>query len=259
MPPVYAMDLLGFGHSEKPGVSYTQYLWEAQIADFAVEVMGGVPLILAGNSIGGGLSAGAAASLKGLCRGLVLLNTAGALEDPDEYVPPPSKTHTEMAYEGNPESPYRPVPLLGRNGLDLFGTVVVRAVYPQIERRLSLIYANRPSNADPALIRSVQEGAASPGSPNVVGSGQKLAPNRPLNELLKEPHGFGGPVLVLTGADDRVSSPAVARRRAELFSRLRKGVDAVLVEEAGHCPHDETPDIVAEEVWRWFPDPEREG
>ena len=30
LPPVYAVDLLGFGHSEKPGLSYTQHLWEVR-------------------------------------------------------------------------------------------------------------------------------------------------------------------------------------------------------------------------------------
>ena len=35
LPPVWAVDMLGFGHTEKPGLSYTQHLWEAQVADFA--------------------------------------------------------------------------------------------------------------------------------------------------------------------------------------------------------------------------------
>jgi hypothetical protein len=45
-PPMYAVDLLGFGHSEKPGLSYTQYLWESQLVDFAIEVMDATPMIM---------------------------------------------------------------------------------------------------------------------------------------------------------------------------------------------------------------------
>lgn len=49
-PPIYAVDLLGFGHSEKPGLTYTQYLWESQLVDFAIEVMDAVPMILVSTS-----------------------------------------------------------------------------------------------------------------------------------------------------------------------------------------------------------------
>ena len=257
-PPIYAVDLLGFGHSEKPGLSYTQYLWESQIVDFAVEIMEAAPMIMVGNSIGGGLSAGAAASLgKKICKGLVLCNTAGVLESPETYSGYTSqnddiRSHTQAAMEGNPNEPYSPVPILGGNGLDLFGTGIIKLIYPQIEQRLSLIYGNRIQNADPAVTYAIQQSAMHPGSANVIGSGQKLAPNRPLNEVLLEIDG-GFNVLVVKGLEDQVSSPEVAKTRAELFSRLNPGkviVDSIA--DAGHCPHDEQPAKVARSMMQWL-------
>eukprot|EP00957_Ditylum_brightwellii_P142856 10885207-Ditylum_brightwellii.AAC.1 len=44
-------------------LSYDQYLWEAQLVNFVVEVVEARPMIMVGNSIGGGLSVGAASSL----------------------------------------------------------------------------------------------------------------------------------------------------------------------------------------------------
>merc|ERR1712194_307710 len=252
---------------EKPSLSYTQYLWEAQIVDFCVEVMEAAPVVLVGNSIGGGLSAGAAASLgKDICKGLVLCNTAGVLKDPDDYegytintaaknVPRLEiSTFTEAAMEGNPnEAPYGPVPLFGNNVLDLFGRAVIRFIYPQIDQRLSLIYGNRLANADEAVSYAIKQSAKGPGSANVIGAGQKLAENRPLNEVLR-----GFPTLVVMGLEDQVSSPAVAKGRAELFKRLPE-VEVECIEEGGHCPHDEVPDAVASALLKWFSSPNRTG
>ena len=33
-----APDLIGFGHSEKPPLTYTQYLWESYVSGFVKEV-----------------------------------------------------------------------------------------------------------------------------------------------------------------------------------------------------------------------------
>eukprot|EP00587_Corethron_hystrix_P001888 CAMPEP_0113306580 /NCGR_PEP_ID=MMETSP0010_2-20120614/5773_1 /TAXON_ID=216773 ORGANISM="Corethron hystrix, Strain 308" /NCGR_SAMPLE_ID=MMETSP0010_2 /ASSEMBLY_ACC=CAM_ASM_000155 /LENGTH=774 /DNA_ID=CAMNT_0000161273 /DNA_START=426 /DNA_END=2750 /DNA_ORIENTATION=+ /assembly_acc=CAM_ASM_000155 len=267
-PPIFAVDLLGFGHSEKPGLSYTQYLWESQIIDFSMEVMEAQPMVLVGNSIGGGLSAGAASSLgNDICRGVILCNTAGVLEDPSTYsgydggnYSGPGKssimTYTEAAMKGNPnEAPYSPVPIFGNNVLDLFGKVIIKTIYPQIEKRLSLIYGNRLENADPAVTYAIQQSAVGPGSDNVVGSGQKLSINRPLNEVLfSDNKDDGFPILVVVGLDDRVSSPAVAKTRAELFSRLKsEKVNVKIIEDGGHCPHDEVPEKVASIMLEWLP------
>lgn len=48
---VYALDLLGFGRSQKAATDYTVYLWAEQIYDFWRTFIG-KPVILVGNSIG---------------------------------------------------------------------------------------------------------------------------------------------------------------------------------------------------------------
>ena len=54
-----APDLLGFGQSEKPALSYSGYLWDSMIMDFTKEVavnmdrQGCSSFVTGGNSIGG--------------------------------------------------------------------------------------------------------------------------------------------------------------------------------------------------------------
>jgi len=226
-------------------------------------------MVMAGNSIGGGLSAGAAASLgREICRGLVLLNTAGILEDPASYdgyknsdmeVYDNFNSYTDAAIEGNPDEAYKPVPLVGNKALDVFGSAIIGLIYPQIEKRLSLIYGNRIENADPSVVYAIQQSAMHPGSANVIGSGQKLAPNRPLNEVLMgvgeegDDGNSGFPTLVVMGLEDQVSSPAAAQARAELFCKLTpETVTVEKIGDSGHCPHDETPEKVAKAMLKWF-------
>lgn len=47
-----ALDLLGFGHSAKPPLSFSQYSWADCARDVALRAGGG-PFFIAGNSIGG--------------------------------------------------------------------------------------------------------------------------------------------------------------------------------------------------------------
>ena len=47
-----ALDLVGFGHSSKPPLSFSQYSWADCARDVALRAGGG-PFFIAGNSIGG--------------------------------------------------------------------------------------------------------------------------------------------------------------------------------------------------------------
>jgi pimeloyl-ACP methyl ester carboxylesterase len=48
---VYAIDLLGFGRSDKPLLDYSTELWRDQLLDFLAEFIDR-PAVLIGNSIG---------------------------------------------------------------------------------------------------------------------------------------------------------------------------------------------------------------
>eukprot|EP00878_Enallax_costatus_P022864 GHUV01024297.1.p1 GENE.GHUV01024297.1~~GHUV01024297.1.p1 ORF type:complete len:270 (+),score=66.19 GHUV01024297.1:572-1381(+) len=81
---VYAIDLVGFGASDKPILQYTIELWAELIDDFIAEFAAGTPPVVVGNSIGS-LSCLAAAALAAdrqqQLAGLVLLNSAGAMNN----------------------------------------------------------------------------------------------------------------------------------------------------------------------------------
>lgn len=106
---VVAPDLLGFGESEKPQLSYTQYLWESYVSSFVKEISVREKkwdeFIIGGNSIGGYTAMGVAADDTvpisdaiagvnavsasgspgtGRCTGLVLMNSAGRILSREE-------------------------------------------------------------------------------------------------------------------------------------------------------------------------------
>ena len=74
---MYAVDLLGFGSSEKADVPYSIELWRDQVLAFAHEFTDAPP-VLVGNSIGSLVSLAAAAQGGGSAvRAAALLNCAG--------------------------------------------------------------------------------------------------------------------------------------------------------------------------------------
>ncbi|GAY34979.1 hypothetical protein CUMW_283000 [Citrus unshiu] len=79
---VYAIDLLGFGASDKPaGYSYTMEAWAQLILDFLNEVIP-KPTVPIGNSVGSlACVIAASESSQTLVRGLVLLNCAGGMNN----------------------------------------------------------------------------------------------------------------------------------------------------------------------------------
>ncbi len=68
MMQVYAPTFPGYGRSEKQSLAYSQELWRDFLRDFVLEVVQR-PVIVAGNSIGGFISASLAADYPSLVKG----------------------------------------------------------------------------------------------------------------------------------------------------------------------------------------------
>lgn len=93
---VYAIDMIGFGLSDKPIIDYSAELWRDQVLSFIEEVvMRGrqmddrVPCVVAGNSLGGFTALYASSSERAVANkligGCILLNAAGRFQS-DESV-----------------------------------------------------------------------------------------------------------------------------------------------------------------------------
>lgn len=72
----YALDLLGFGASDRPALHYTAQLYLQLIHDFLVDVVG-EPALLVGSSLGGTYAIAVAADHPHLVRGVVAIGPAG--------------------------------------------------------------------------------------------------------------------------------------------------------------------------------------
>lgn len=94
---VYAIDMVGFGLSDKPIIDYSAELWRDQVLSFIEEVVmrdrqidDRVPCVVAGNSLGGFTALYASSSEKAvsnrLIGGCILLNAAGRFRSDESVV-----------------------------------------------------------------------------------------------------------------------------------------------------------------------------
>ena len=241
--PTYAIDLLGFGRSDQPkarlkdepeqpgDVHYGFDLWGQQVADFCRQVIG-KPVLLVGNSIGGGVALRAAQLLEETtgpspCRGVVLIDCAQRLMDDKQLATQP----TWMAW--------------------------IRPLLKTLVRQRWLSTSLFRNAARPGVIRSVLKQA--------YPSGQNI--DDPLVDLLFQPtrrvgasEAFRGfinlfddhlapdlmqtltlPVHLIWGERDPWEPLPEAERWAKSLSCIQS---LSSIPDAGHCPHDEMPDLV---------------
>ncbi|NJK72491.1 MAG: alpha/beta fold hydrolase [Synechococcaceae cyanobacterium SM2_3_60] len=95
--PVYAVDLLGFGSSDKPVIPYTIDLWVEQVYDFWRTTIQ-QPIFVGGHSLGGIVALTLAARHPDMVKGLVLVSCADG-PHPDT-LPPPFNWLVQGFFEG---------------------------------------------------------------------------------------------------------------------------------------------------------------
>ncbi|KAG0581452.1 hypothetical protein KC19_4G253000 [Ceratodon purpureus] len=236
---VYAMDLLGFGLSEKALIEYNADVWRDQVADFVREVVG-KPAVLAGNSVGGYTILNAAAANPDLVSGLVLLNASGQFESSDQKLgeETPEKDVVEMEESLLKRIFITPIKDTVQKYSILFA--FWQAKQPaRIESVLRNVYKDQ-TNVDDYLVNSIVQPTSDPNAGEVY---YRLMTqvlfkrsNQTINKLVTQ---ISCPVLLLWGDLDPWMGPS----KCDQFKKLYPKATIVRL-QAGHCPHDEVPEQV---------------
>lgn len=230
---VWAIDLLGFGRSAKPNLSYNGDLWRDQLNDFVERVIDR-PVVLAGNSLGGYCALYLAASRPETAAGLILLNCAGSFSEPEVAQKPP------FVVKDFSNRLIRSILLQPWANYLLFQYVRQRSV---IRKTLEKVYLDRSAVTD-SLVEDIYRPSLDKGALEVFASVFK-APKGETNDLLLAK--LACPLLMLWGEADPWMN---ARERGSLFRTYYPTLTEYYL-QAGHCPHDEVPDRVNASILAW--------
>lgn len=252
---VYAIDLLGFGASDKPGnVEYSIELFTDLLKDFVLEMedqelvhsststLPKKKWVVAGNSIGGLVSLGVAEQLPDLIRGVVLFNCSGGMSVfRDEYVP----------------VIFRPILYFFKNfilgpsfGGYFFSNFKTRKNVESVLKSQG-VYRNA-SRVDEELLETLLEPGNDEGAETVFLKVFGGPPGPTPESILPK---LECPVLAIWGGADPWTPVDAGMHPGTQFHRYMRDEDdfeLVVVPNAGHCPHDEAPEEVNAQMIRWM-------
>lgn len=231
---VYALDLVGFGGSEKPPASYSISLWVEQIFEFWRTFVN-QPAVIVGNSVGALISVIAAHAHPEMTVGVVAIS----LPDID-------------ALEAMVPKPVRPIK---RSLESIVLRLCLKPMFYFLARPKTIesvlknfVYCDR-SNVDPELVQIIVEPTLEKKAVTAF-LHLSLSLNRPgyspsLTRALQE---LQVPLLILWGAKDKAIPPTEGARLVKLAANAR----LIQLPDRGHCPHDEDPTRVNREILGWL-------
>lgn len=229
---VYALDLLGFGDSQKAATLFSTDLWSAQVYDFW-RIWMGCPIVLVGHSLGALVALNTAVQYPKMAHRLILLTLPAAREE--------LLTGWVESFSSKMEQLFS-TPLLIRPIFQLFRQPwVIRSALRGIYQAKGQVDADlveqfvRPTDDRGAartlcyLVRSRTESEFTPKT-------KQLVPQLKI------------PTLLLWGDADKIIPVSWGEQLAPLNSL----VTLTIVPKVGHCLYDEDPHVINGHILIWL-------
>lgn len=213
---VFALDLLGFGESEKPNALYGLPLWAEQIR-FFLQVQQLERVVLVGHSMGGATSVWFAHHYPERLESLVLVDASGIF--PDEINPLEKLLYRAVGS-----------PIIGEAMFGLFANA--------FGARQSLVPTYYDvSKVTDELVEQFAKPLRSSGAMYAYLAPSRY-PERFMLNTLPRPCNFKGRTLIIWGRHDMAFPP---EKILPKFKELLPQAQEVIIEKTRHCPHDEDP------------------
>lgn len=229
---VYAIDLLGFGASEKAPAAYKTQLWVDQIRDFWQSLIG-QPVILVGHSLGAVIALAAAVAHPELLSGLILLTLPPARQ---ELIGGGIQS-LAFAVERWFAHPFVLAPAFW----------LIRQ--PRVLRAALRLAYVRQELVTESLIQIFTRPTSEKGASGVF---FRLAKARTFPDYAPEIRSLlpqlQVPLLLLWGESDRV----VPLTQAKGFIDSHPNLELEIISNAGHCLYDECAEVVNHRILSWI-------
>jgi haloalkane dehalogenase len=231
---VYALDMLGFGASRKASANYKIDLWVEQVYEFWRTFIR-QPMVLVGNSIGSLVCLAAAAAHPEMVKGIAMINLPD-LSLEEEMIPPWLR------------------PVVARIKSFVASPMLIKSLFyvvrrpPFVRKWAGRAYAN-PSAITAELVEILTGPAQDRGAAVAFSALFKAMTSAEFGPRVKTilPT-LDIPLLLMWGRQDRMIPPYLAQQ----FVALNPNLELVELDDAGHCPHDESPEQVNQILLDWL-------